>query len=338
MRHSAVIFLTLAVLAAAQSVKPPAPQVTHPPGSLVKVNGANLWYESEGQGEPLILISGGPGDSHGAYHPFFSQLAAHNRVIYYDPLGVGRSARPQSNKEYSFARDVEDLEGLRKALNLGAVNIYGHSYGSMVAQAYALKYPQSVRRLILGAPFHSGAMWQANDDSCNEEIRKQFPEVWDALQKLRAKGMVSSAPEHQRLYGSVPLGLFYFHDASKADLLPSEASNQDLYYQLAGPDADFHIGGDIAALDFRPRLAGLKMPMLVIAGRFDRVSIPRLTLEYRKFAPAARFVMMENSGHFSFLEEPEKTLSVLREFLAGKPAQGSSAIARSWTRRATVTP
>ncbi len=52
------------------------------------------------------------------------------------------------------------------------------------------------------------------------------------------------------------------------------------------------------------------MPMLVIAGRYDRVSAPRYALEYKKYAPQARFVMMEKSGHFPHIEEPEKTLSV----------------------------
>jgi len=75
------------------------------------------------------------------------------------------------------------------------------------------------------------------------------------------------------------------------------------------------IGADIAGLDFRPSLRKLKMPILVLAGRFDRVSLPRYAIEYKKYAPQARFIMMEQSGHFPFVEEPEATLAVLREFL-----------------------
>jgi proline iminopeptidase len=289
--------------------------VKHPPGDYVTVNGAKLWYESEGQGEPLILISGGPGDSHGIFHPFFSRLAARHRVVYFDAFGVGKSDRGKSRKEYSFARDVEDMEGLRKGLGLSKIDILGQSYGGMVAQAYALKYPESVRRLILADTFYSGKMWQTNNDNCNYEIRNQFPEVWERLQKMRARGLRSSAPEHQREYYGVPLGLFYFHDASKAKLLPKTDSNQDVYYAIAGDDADFTIGGDIAGLDFRTDLHALKMPILVLAGRFDRVSIPRYALEYKRYAPQARFVVMEHSGHFSFIEEPDETQSALREFL-----------------------
>jgi proline iminopeptidase len=242
-------------------------------------------------------------------------LAGQHRVIYFDAFGVGKSGRAKSRKEYTFARDVEDLEGLRKALGLSKINILGQSYGGMVAQAYALKHPESVRRLILADTFYSGKMWQTNNDSCNYEIRNQFPEVWARLQKMRAQGLKSSAPEHQREYYGVPLGLFYFHDASKAKLLPKADSNQDVYYTIAGDDADFTIGGDIAGLDFRADLDKLRMPILVLAGRFDRVSTPRYAIEYKRYLPQARFVMMEHSGHFSFIEEPDRTEVVLGEFL-----------------------
>lgn len=292
-----------------------APEVKHPAGAYARANGANLWYESEGEGEPLILIAGGPGDSHAIFHPFFSRLADRNRVIYFDAFGVGKSDRAKAPKEYSFARDVEDLEGLRKALGFAKINVLGQSYGGMVAQAYAIKYPDRIQRLILADTFYSGAMWQANNDNCNRDIQNQYPEVWQELQRMRARGVRSSAPEHQMEYYGVPLGLFYFYDASKAELLPREEGNTEVYYTIAGDDADFVIGGDIARLDFRADLAKLKMPILVIAGRFDRVSIPKYAVNYKRYAPKATFVMMEHSGHFSFIEEPDETESMLRDFL-----------------------
>ena len=147
-------------------------------------------------------------------------MADRYRVIYYDAFGVGKSDRAKARAEYSFARDVENLEGLRKALGLSKINILGQSYGGMVAQGYAVKYPAAVGHLILASTFYSGKMWQANNDNCNYEIRNQYPEVWEKLQKMRARGVRSSAPEHQKEYYGVPLGLFYFYDAAKAGALP----------------------------------------------------------------------------------------------------------------------
>jgi proline iminopeptidase len=103
--------------------------VQHPSGSYASVNGFKLWYETEGRGEPLVLVSGGPGDPHTVFHPFFSRLADRQQVVYFDEFGVGNSDRAKSSQEYSFARDIENLEGLRKTLGLAKMNLLGQSYG-----------------------------------------------------------------------------------------------------------------------------------------------------------------------------------------------------------------
>ena len=80
------------------------------------VNGAKLWYEMKGSGDPIVLIPGGPGNSHLYLTPWFDKLAKNHKVIFYDALGRGNSGRAKDSTEYSFKRDVEDLEGLRKTL------------------------------------------------------------------------------------------------------------------------------------------------------------------------------------------------------------------------------
>src|SRR5689334_11831103 len=137
-----------------------------PKGDYVTVNGKRLWYRIEGQGAPLLLIPGGPGASHTYFWPAFSVLSRDARIIYFDPFGRGKSDRAADPAEYTFERDVEEIEALRRALRLDNINIYGQSYGAMVAQAYALKYPDFVSHLILASPFHSAEMWQrGNNDT-----------------------------------------------------------------------------------------------------------------------------------------------------------------------------
>jgi proline iminopeptidase len=295
--------------AAAQTT---AVEVKHAPGDFVVVNGAKLWYESEGKGEPLLLVPGGPGSAH-YFEPYFSSLAASNRLIYFDAFGRGKSDRAKSPKEYTFARDVEDIEGLRQALGLGKISLLGHSYGGIVAQAYALKYPDSIKRLILVNTLFSAEMWQANNDSCNYELRNQYPEIWEKVEKLRAEGYHSSTKEHQEAY-RLPRGLLYYYDASNAKKRRGNF-NPEVYYAIAGEDADFLIGGDIAKLDFRTQLKNLKMPTLIIAGRYDRVVLPRFALQFKRYAPQAQFVIFEESGHSPFVEETAKMMELFREFL-----------------------
>ncbi len=63
-------------------------------------------------------------------------------------------------------------------------------------------------------------------------------------------------------------------------------------------------------------IATLKMPTLIITGRFDRVAMPKYALEFKRYAPQAQFVMFEKSGHFPFVEETAKTMDILRGFLS----------------------
>lgn len=295
----------------------PSSGVVHPPGAYATVNGAKIWYETEGSGEPLILVSGGPGFSHSYFHPYFSELANSYRVIYMDSFGRGRSDRAKNPDEYTFNRDVEDLEGFRRALGLGKINVLGHSYGGMVALAYALRFPGSIGKLILVDAFFSAEMWQVNNDNWNSQIRNQFPEVWESLTSLRDRGVHSCNKEYQDVTYQIPLGLFYFYDASAADKLTQsiEPQSLDVYCSIAGDDADFLIGGDIAKLDFRPQLKSLRTPTLILTGRFDRLAMPRFSMQFKRYAPQAKFVMFEKSGHLPFIEETKQMFQILRDFL-----------------------
>src|SRR6266850_994610 len=291
---------------------------SEPPGAFVTVNGARLWYRIEGQGEPLVLIPGGPGNPHTGFLPEFSKLADTARVVYFDPFGRGKSDRAKAPTEYSLERDVEDLEGLRTALNLGPINVLGRSYGGIVAQAYALKYPASIKRLILASSFHSTEMWQQGlNDTWNFEIRNQFPEIWEKLLALRRGGRLSGDPEYQTIQGEVPGTLFYYYDPSNSRR-PSYADsslNLDVYVRISGPDADVLLGGSLGSFDFREHLRTIAVPILITAGRFDRVAIPRYAIQFRDYAPHAQFVMFEHSGHFADREEPDAYFDILRRFL-----------------------
>jgi proline iminopeptidase len=192
-----LLFISAALSSRAQTESTPGSPNRHPKGDYVSVNGARLWYESEGAGPALVLISGGPGISHDYFHPYFSSLANSYRVIYFDALGRGKSDRAKSTKEYTLSRDVEDVEGLRKALGLGRISVLGHSYGGLVAQAYALRFPDSLQRVILVDTLFSAEMWQANNDNSNREIQNQFPEAWEKIQQVRAQGYSSCSKEHQ---------------------------------------------------------------------------------------------------------------------------------------------
>jgi proline iminopeptidase len=287
-------------------------------GKYYTVNGKKLWTVSFGKGDPLFFISGGPGGAHFGMRTFDS-LSTANTLVYFDGYGRGKSDVALKATEYSLAGDIEDLEGLRKAMGFDQINILGHSYGGLVAQGYAIKYPGNVKHLIVANSFHSFVMWQENDDNSNHEIKTNYPEVWDALMKIREQGAVSSDSLHQEIYGKVPYGFMYAYNpenfVKRGSVKYPNAFNTDLYYQMVGKDGDFIVGNDIGNFDFRKDLKNLKMPILIIAGRYDRVSVPWMAVKYKEYCPQAKFVMFEKSGHNPQVEERAKEFTLIREFL-----------------------
>src|SRR5258706_12062488 len=95
-----------------------------------------------------FVIHGGPGGDHSGFKPVFSPLAERMQLVYFDHRGQGRSARGDPAR-YTLDENAEDMEALRRHLGLGPIVSIGTSYGGMVAQAHAARYPGSVSHLIL---------------------------------------------------------------------------------------------------------------------------------------------------------------------------------------------
>lgn len=289
-------------------------------GKYYTVNGAKIYTVTVGTGEPMFIIPGGPGGAHPGYRIFDSLTVGNNiQLIYFDGFGRGKSDTAKDVKEYSLERDIEDIEGLRKAMHLNKISLLGHSYGSLVAQGYAIKYGEHTSHLIIANGFHSYVMWQENDDNSNHEIKTNYPEVWDSLMKLREQGYISSDAICQDIYGKVPYGFLYAYNpenfVSRGKKPYPNSFNSKLYYQMVGKDGDFIVGSDIGNFDFRRQLKDLKMPVLIIAGRYDRVAVPAMQVKYKEYCPQAQFVLFEHSGHNPQVEEKWKDFNIIKEFL-----------------------
>lgn len=295
----------------------PQPPVTHPDGEHHLVRGHRLWVEQEGEGEPLLLLAGlGPAGSHVVFHPFFSALADRFRVIYVDLHGRGRSDHPSDLASITFAEDVADVAALIQGLGIGPVHLYGFSYGGLLGQALALEHPQLLRSLVLANTLHSPEMWQQNHANINRELANQHPEVWQRITSLRAEGLLATdEPLAEQFHAHARLVRFYNPD--NANRLANEpgARNLELYPLFCGRDIDFIIGGQVAQIpDFRPRLKEIEIPVLVLAGRYDRALYPRLQYQFSEYAPQITVKILERSGSFSHVEEPETVFALVKEF------------------------
>jgi proline iminopeptidase len=150
----------------------------------------------------------------------------------------------------------------------------------------------------------------------NRELANQHPETWQRIEALRAGGVRSTDPAMQQEFAAAAR-LVRFYDPDNAGMLASEpgSRNVELYPLFCGDDVDFVIGGEVARIpDFRPRLAELTVPLMVLAGRFDRALYPALQQGFQRFAPSSSFQVLERSGSFGHVEEPDRVHELLRQF------------------------
>ncbi|TNJ46982.1 alpha/beta fold hydrolase [Tamlana fucoidanivorans] len=281
------------------------------------IDGYNINVEIKGSGDPIFFLPGGPGNSHDYMQGCFGHYYKNKTVVFFDFLGRGKSDDAKNVSEYSVENDVALIEKLRVLLDFDKISLVGHSYGTVPAQAYAIKYPNHVNQMMLISGFHSGAMWQANCDSYNHYAKTHFPEKWQQVDSLRALGYVSSQEPLKTLYGNFPTKYIYYHNTKIQSNRPKTKYrnwNNDVYTTIIGIDGDFDVSGSMINQDYRQQLKHVKAKTLIVAGRYDGVSTPEFNVQYKIFMPQAQFVMFEDSAHNPYLEEPDKFYTLFNTF------------------------
>jgi proline iminopeptidase len=300
--------------------------VRHGDGEYVSTPFGPLYVEIEGSGPPVVLVSGGPGVSHVHYHPWFSALAGEYTVVYYDHPGVGRSAPPAGRDVYTVEAYATAIESVRAHLGADSISLIGLSFGGLAAIEYTRTHPGQVRRLVMSNAVHSARAWQlGNIDSVNHEIAIRHPEVWKEILALRERGVRSLADEYQELIGRVLPELEWADPLSHPVLTkpaePVDRYNPDAYAAFLGSDPEWVVGGSLKGYDPTPGLAELDVPVLVLSGRYDRVTPVAVAHMLRQDLPAGstRWTVFEHSAHRPWAEEPDRYFAEVAAFL--KPVE-----------------
>ncbi|HKM51354.1 MAG TPA: proline iminopeptidase-family hydrolase [Candidatus Bathyarchaeia archaeon] len=279
---------------------------------FVEILGHKIFYRSFGEPTKgtLLCLHGGPGATHEYLLPM-TDLAKHGyRVILYDQLGCGRSEVPKNRALFVMERYVEEVEALRKKLNLQKIHLLGSSCGGQLALGYAVKYQKYLKSLTTIGGLHNVLM------TFNEmqRMKRALPiHVYETLKKYEEIGDYDN-PE----YLSAVM-VFYRKHVCRLDKWPKEVSysldhiSKPVYETMNGPN-EFTIIGNIRYWNATPQLHAIKVPTLVTCGRYDEVS-PKVAKDIHKHIKSSKLVVFPKSSHLPFWEEREKFIGVLKEFL-----------------------
>jgi proline iminopeptidase len=316
----------------AQKATPASANVYVQQEGFVDANGVMLYYLILGRGEPLVVMHGGPGASHDYFLPYLLPLARHNRVIFLDERGSGRSQKLADPAGYTIENMVEDLEAARKALNLGKINLLGHSYGGALVQAYALKYQQNLQHLILGSTWSSTA---AMNEVFVRMKEKMAPELRERIDQLEAAGLFGHGKDYEKNrypadYMIAAWGEGYFPYVYQGrpdpnyDPVAQGNTAWDLYREMWGEHGEFVIDGNLKSVEYTDRLPGIKVRTLVLAGDHDECDPTLAQVMHEKIA-GSKLVIFPKAGHMTFVDQPELFVKAVDDFLHQNPRKGADA-------------
>jgi proline iminopeptidase len=266
--------------------------------STVEINGTELFHTRIGRGTPALVLHGGLGVDQNLYRSL-DPLGDRLELVYYDHRGNGRSGRPDPST-LTMEQWADDAAALAARLFPGRRFIgIGHSFGGFIAQELAIRHSQALAGLILVST--TPGQLGAGEDPAPEgpPPPPEFIEV------------VSTPPETDEEYATGMRRLLpvYFHGPP-----PDEAWRliDATVFDAATMRRGFEVLASWSAVD---RLGGVDVPTLVVAGRNDAITAAAQGQRIAARLPDAEVVVLEDSAHFPWMEEPAAFFEAVREWL-----------------------
>ena len=264
-------------------------------------NGQRLFYRDQGEGEPLLLVTGLGGD-HLSWGEQLEAFSVRYRTIAFDNRDSGQSS--EAPEAYEVADMAHDALGLADALELDTFHLAGVSLGGAISQEVALAAPARVRSLTLAMSWPGDGHWG----------------------RVRGRLMANAAMRTPREEHIEQLMLVCLSEEALAD--PERAA----YFRSMvldnphpqGVEAFARQAQAVGNHDARDRLGALELPAHVIGAERDRMVPIWKAEELAEAIPGARFTLLQRGTHAANFEQAEEFNRVVLEFLAEHSGDGSA--------------
>jgi L-proline amide hydrolase len=231
-------------------------------------------------------------------------------VIFYDQLGCGRSPYPSDPDKWTVQLFVQEVEAVRAALGLDRIHLLGQSWGGMLGMEYALTQPSGLDSLVICDSPSSIPLWVSEAN----RLRSLLPaQVNETLLRHEAAGTTDS----QEYLDACDV--FYDRHVCRVRPYPDYVQRSfaqmpnEVYMIMNGP-SEFHSIGTLKDWDVTPRLGEIDVPTLVISGQHDEAT-PLIARTVQQGIPGAEWVLFDDSSHMPHVEETERFLQVVGEWL-----------------------
>jgi len=272
-----------------------------------------IWYKIANEhapGIPLLCIHGGPGFPHD-YLEVLENLGQERSVIFYDQMGCGRSERPRDEEHWTIEQFIQELELVRRALDLTKFHLLGQSWGTMLAAEYWFRYRHpGILSLILSSPVMSALRF-------GEDQRRYLSMMPEENQRIIYEAEKSGNYQSQEYEDAMML--YYTTHVCRLDPWPEslnrsmEGLDKGVYNYMWGP-SEFTITGTLKEFDVTGRLGEIALPVLYTCGEFDECT-PETTGYFQTLSPGSQCVVFRDASHSHHLEKTDEYLLEIRKFL-----------------------
>ena len=284
-----------------------------------RIRGVELYFDVDGMGlvpdggrmverPVLFLLHGGPGGDHVSFKRDVAALRDAAQLVFIDHRGSGRSG-PCDPESQTLEENIHDVDALRDYLGLERVSILGSSYGGVVAQGYAINYPDHVFKLILSCTAPSfGFMDDAKRivaERGSAEHERVCKRLWDGTFESEEQ-----LHEYYRIMGPMYSTTF---DLDKFEATWSQSIRN--FDQLNRGFGDF-----LRSFDYTDQLHMIRCPTLVLAGAHDWICPPDQSQLIAEKIPRAQLKIFANSAHSIAADETDAYVDTVRGFLAREGA------------------
>ncbi len=263
----------------------------------------------------ILLLHGGPAMTHEYMECFETFFQKEGFEFYeYDQLGSYYSDQPKDSSLWTTARFVEEVEQVRKAIGADSSNFYvlGNSWGGILGMEYALKYQQHLKGLLISNMVSSAPEYGKYAD---EVLAKQMdPSILKSIRDIEAKKDFNN-PKYMELlipnfYHEHICRLAEWPDALNRSI---KHANNEIYTMMQGP-SEFGISGRLAKWDITDRLKEIKVPTLMIGGKYDTMD-PAAMEKQSKLVQNGKYLYCPNGSHLSMWDDQQVYMKGVIDFI-----------------------
>ncbi|EJU33409.1 MAG: proline iminopeptidase-family hydrolase [Slackia sp.] len=284
----------------------------------VDYRGFKTYYEIYGEcrpgKKPLLILHGGPGDTHLYLLNYRDMADLYGRqIIFYDQIGCGKSNIPHQDDDfYGYDLWIDEFYTMRDALGLDDFHLFGNSWGGMLAMMCACKDDAGIRSMVINGSPVNIATWLSEANRLIEYMPKDMQEAIAEAERTGDYDTPAAKAAYMEYYRRHVVGVEPWPDYVQEAF--SEENVGECYMVMQGA-SEFVVTGKMRDFDIREDVKNIKVPTMMLSGTNDEAS-PLVVKEGYDLIPNCEWTLIQGAAHVGNATHGKEYMAAVEEFIS----------------------